>query len=133
MEKYRKLLGSKIHNATVTHADLHYEGSITLPRDILAAAQLLPYEAVQIWNVTSGARLETYIIEGAIGSADICINGAAAHLVKPGDLIIVAQFVYVAEPDCKDFRPRIIFLDQANRIESMRNEIAGPALSPQAV
>ena len=127
MEGYRKILGSKIHRATVTHADLDYEGSISIPADILKAAQILPYEAVQVWDITSGARLETYAIEGPSGSRDISMNGAAAHLIKRGDLIIVARFIYLTEEDCRNFKPTVVFLDEANRIKEIREEVPGPA------
>ena len=127
MDGYRKLLGSKIHRATVTHADLEYEGSITLAPELIAAANFMPYEAVQIWDITSGARLETYVIEGNAGSKDICINGAAAHLVKIGDIVIIARFVYIAEEDCRHFEPVVVFVDKSNRIVELRKEIPGPA------
>ena len=81
---------SKIHRATVTHADLAYEGSVTIDSDLLDAAGILPYEAVHIWNATQGTRLVTYALEGPRGSGAICVNGAAAHLNKPGDLVILA-------------------------------------------
>jgi aspartate 1-decarboxylase len=129
MEGYRKLLGSKIHRATITHADLNYEGSISIPHDILKAAKLLPYEAVQIWDITSGNRLETYVIEGQGGSQDISINGAAAHLIKRGNLVIIARFVYLKDEDCQNFKPIVVFLDESNRIKEIREEIAGPAVS----
>lgn len=127
MEGYRKILGSKIHRATITHADLHYEGSISIPSDILKAAQIMPYEAVQVWDITSGARLETYAIEGPSGSRDISMNGAAAHLIKKGDLVIVARFIYLTEEDCRKFKPTVVFLDEANRIKEIREEVPGPA------
>jgi len=129
MEGYRKLLGSKIHRATITHADLNYEGSISIPHDILKAAKLLPYEAVQIWDITSGNRLETYVIEGQGGSQDISINGAAAHLIKRGNLVIIARFVYLKDEDCQNFKTIVVFLDESNRIKEIREEIAGPAVS----
>ena len=129
MEGYRKLLGSKIHRATVTHADLNYEGSISIPRDILKAAKMLPYEAVQVWDISSGNRLETYVIEGPAGSQDISINGAAAHMIKRGDLVIIARFVYLKEEECQDFKPTVVFLDESNRIREIREEVAGPAVS----
>lgn len=125
---FRKFLRSKIHRATVTQADLHYEGSLTLPPDLLIAAGIAPFEAVQVWNVTRGTRLETYAILGAIGTNDVCINGAAAHLVRPGDIIIVATFGFIQEtnlelqvPD-----PRVVFVDANNRISFTGKEIPGP-------
>ena len=87
----RKLLKSKIHGATVTHADLKYEGSITIAPELLKASDIAPYEAVQIWNVTNGNRFETYAIIGDSGSKDISVNGAAARLVQPGDKVIIAR------------------------------------------
>src|SRR5215813_13559789 len=83
---------SKIHRATVTHADLEYEGSVTIDSDLLEAAQILPYECVHVWNVTRGTRLVTYALEGPRGSGAVCVNGAAAHLNRPGDLVILATF-----------------------------------------
>jgi aspartate 1-decarboxylase len=136
LDGYRKLLGSKIHRATVTHADLEYEGSITVPPDLLKAANILPYEAVQIWNVTSGTRLETYAVEGTSDSRDICINGAAAHLIKPKEVVIIARFVYLSEADCKNHEPIVVLVDKDNRIKEIRKEIPGPrqsfATSPKA-
>src|SRR5947209_15119169 len=89
----RFMLKSKIHRATVTHADVDYEGSVTLDPRLLEAADILPYEKVHVWNVTRGTRLETYAIPGEAGSGVVCINGAAAHLARPGDLVIIATFV----------------------------------------
>lgn len=131
MDNYRKLLASKIHRAIVTHADVDYEGSITLPPELIKAANLIPYEAVRIWDVTSAARLETYVIEGMPGSRDISINGAAAHLIKRGNIVIIARFIYVAENDCHNFKPTVVFVDQNNRITAIRSEIAGPLSSPE--
>jgi aspartate 1-decarboxylase len=128
MNGYRKLLGSKIHRATVTDADLDYEGSISIPLHLLKAADIMPYEAVQIWDVTSGNRLETYAIEGENNSRNISINGAAAHLIKRGDVIIIARFIYCLESDCLGYKPKVIFLDEFNRIKEVREEIPGPAL-----
>jgi aspartate 1-decarboxylase len=120
MEFMRKLLASKIHRATVTQSNVDYEGSIAMPLELIEAAGLMPYEAVQIWNVTSGTRFETYTINAGIGT-DICINGAAAHLAKPGDLIIVARFIWLDESECKDFKPTIVFVDSQNKIKSIKS------------
>lgn len=130
---YRKMLGSKIHRARVTQADLHYEGSVTIPPELLHAANLLPYEAVNIWNVTSGTRLETYAIAGKPGSTDICINGAAAHLMSPGDIVIIARFVQVEEADVASFKPTVVFVDESNRLKQIREEIPGPMLFDPAI
>ncbi len=112
----RTMLKSKIHRATVTEANIEYEGSISIDRDLLDAADLLPYERVEIWDCTNGARLSTYVIEGERGSGEVCINGAAAHLVKPHDVVIIASFVAVDEAETRDWKARRVFVDQFNRI-----------------
>ncbi len=124
----RKFLRSKIHRATVTQADLHYEGSLTLPPDLLLAAGISPFESVHVWNVTRGTRLETYAILGEQGSSDVCINGAAAHLVRPGDIVIVATFGFIQEtgPDIRVPEPKVVFVDETNKITYTGREIAGP-------
>ena len=118
------MLKSKIHRARITHADLQYEGSITLPPVLLEAADMLPNEAVQIWNITAGTRFETYTIEGRPESSAVCVNGAAARLVAPGDLIIIASFIQLAEEACRGFNPRVVFVDENNQIREMRPEVA---------
>jgi len=120
---YRRMLKSKIHRACVTHADLSYEGSITISPQLLNAADILPYEAVHIWNVTAGTRFETYAIEGAPNSSDICVNGAAAHLVTPGDIIIIASFIQLSDELCPTFMPTAVFVDSNNRIKEIRPEV----------
>lgn len=120
---YRRMLKSKIHRACITHADLDYEGSITISPELLEASNILPYEAVSIWNVTSGTRFETYAIEGASNSSEICVNGAAAHLVTPGDIIIIATFIQLAEEHCRSFIPTVVFVDEHNRIKELRPEM----------
>jgi aspartate 1-decarboxylase len=122
---YRKMLKSKIHRACVTHADLDYEGSITLSPELLKASNILPYEAVNVWNITAGTRFETYAISGDPGSTEICVNGAAAHLVTPGDLIIIASFTQVLEEDCARLVPTVVFVDQFNRLKEIRPEVVG--------
>jgi aspartate 1-decarboxylase len=122
---YRKMLKSKIHRACVTQADLEYEGSITISPELLKAANILPYEAVNVWNVTAGTRFETYAITGDKGSTDICVNGAAAHLVTPGDLVIIASFSQVLEEDCATLVPTVVFVDQFNRLKEIRPERVG--------
>ncbi len=117
----RKVLAAKIHRATVTQSNLDYEGSIALSPKLIEAAGLTQYEAVQIWNVTSGTRFETYTISAKEDTKDICINGAAAHLVKPGNLIIIARFIWLEEAACKDFQPKIIFVDSDNQIKDIAN------------
>jgi aspartate 1-decarboxylase len=124
----RRLFKSKIHRATVTHADVEYEGSVTIDADLLAAADILPYEEVHIWNVTRGSRLSTYALEGERGSGVVCINGAAAHLNQPGDLVIIATFAQVAERSARQHRPTVVLVDEHNRIKQPKLvEIPGPA------
>jgi aspartate 1-decarboxylase len=123
---YRRMLKSKIHRACVTHADLDYEGSITISPELLLAANILPYEAVNIWNVTAGTRFETYAIEGEPGSKAVCVNGAAAHLVTPGDIIIIATFFQLPEESCRHYQPTVVFVDNQNQYKDTRLEI--PAL-----
>jgi aspartate 1-decarboxylase len=124
----RKMLFSKIHRATVTHADVNYEGSITLPPHLLDAAGLVPYQAVGVWNVTNGNRFETYAIRGRPGG-DIAINGAAAHLAGPGDVIIISAFSYLPEEQVRKHQPRLVFVDARNQITDIRPEVPGPSWS----
>ncbi|MFY7698378.1 MAG: aspartate 1-decarboxylase [Legionella sp.] len=119
---YRRMLKSKIHRARVTQADLTYEGSITISPELLKLANILPFEAVHIWNVTRGTRFETYTIEGISGSEDICVNGAAAHLVNPGDIIIIASFVQLSDELCQSYKPIAVFVDDHNRMKEIRPE-----------
>lgn len=112
----RSMLKSKLHRLTVTQADLDYEGSITLDPALLAAADILPFEAVQVWNITQGTRFHTYAIKGEPESGVVCINGAAARLTKPGDLIIVATFIDVDDAEARHCRPKIVLVDERNRI-----------------
>src|ERR671910_3181121 len=106
----RTMMKSKIHRATVTQADLHYVGSVTIDEDLLEAADLLPGEQVAIVDVTNGARLETYVIPGERGSGVVGINGAAAHLVHPGDLVILISYAQMENAEAAAFRPRVIFV-----------------------
>lgn len=126
LPRYRKLLAAKIHRATVTAADVNYEGSLTVPPELLAAAGIVAYEALHVWNVTRGSRLETYAIEGLPGSHDICANGAAAHLIRPGDHVILAAFTLVPENETKSHQPRLIFVNERNEISHTGPEIPGP-------
>jgi len=112
----RTMLKSKIHRATVTQADLHYVGSVTVDEDLMEAADLLPGEQVAIVDVTNGARLETYVITGPRGSGVIGINGAAARLVHPGDLVIFIAYAQLTDAEARDYRPRVVFVDADNRI-----------------
>jgi aspartate 1-decarboxylase len=121
------MLKSKIHRATITGADLEYEGSITIDRDLMDAADILSYEKVAIWDVTNGSRLETYAIEGERGSGVICLNGAAARLVAPKDLIIIASFVNMDNAAAVKHEPKLVFVDEKNRMLPTRKEEAGQA------
>ena len=121
---------SKIHRATVTHADLEYEGSVTVDSDLLDAAQILPYEAVHIWNVTRGSRLMTYALPGPRGSGCICVNGAAAHLNKPGDMVILATFADMTREEARRYKPVVVRVDAQNRqTDDVSEELPGPVLN----
>jgi aspartate 1-decarboxylase len=123
----RTIFKSKIHRATVTHADLDYEGSVTIDADLMRAADILPYEQVAIWNVTRGSRLETYALEGPAGSGVVCVNGAAAHHNRPGDLVIIATFAEMDEAEARAHQPTVVLVDEQNRIKDAgAAEIAGP-------
>ncbi len=110
---------SKIHRASITEADLHYKGSLTLDVDLMEAAGMLAYEQVQVLNITTGARFTTYIIEGERGSGVVCLNGAAARLGEPGDLIIALTFVQMDAEEARSFKPTVVHVDEKNRITSV--------------
>ncbi len=124
----RTLLKSKLHRATVTEANLDYEGSITIDADLLAEADIRPYEQVSIYDVTSGARLTTYAIEGEPGSGEFCVNGAAAHLVHPGDKIIVCSYAQFDEAEVRRHRPRVLLLGEDNRVVEKSDSIRAGAV-----
>lgn len=124
------MLKSKIHRAKITQADVNYEGSLTLDLDLLHAADIVPYEEVHVWNVTRGTRFRTYAMLGEQGSGVVCANGAAALLVEPGDLVIIASFTMIEADEVQAYHPRIVFVDERNRINSVRSEeTPGPAES----
>ncbi len=123
----RTMLRGKIHRATVTGADLHYEGSVTIDAELLERADILPYEKVEVWNVTNGERFSTYAIAGQRGSGVVCINGAAARKVSKGDLVIIAAFAEVAEELARQWQPRCVFVDERNRPVEERAEHGGQA------
>lgn len=114
----RYMLKSKLHRATVTDANLHYEGSITIDRKLMDAADLIPYERVDIYNVNNGERFTTYVIEGEENSGTMCINGAAARLAARGDIIIVASYTELDEEEARIFHPRCVLVDEKNAIRS---------------
>jgi aspartate 1-decarboxylase len=123
----RSFFKSKIHRATVTHADLDYEGSVSIDEDLMEAANVWEYEAVHVWNITRGTRLQTYAIKGQRGSGVICINGAAAHLNKPGDLVIIATFAELEESEARTHEPKVVLVDRSNKIVAKDAiEVAGP-------
>jgi len=119
----RRMLKSKIHRCYCTEANVDYEGSITIDPILLEAADILEYEHVDVLDITNGSRLQTYVIEGERGSGEICINGAAAHLVKPHDLIIICSYADVEDEECRDWEGIRVFVDQGNRPK----EICGPS------
>jgi aspartate 1-decarboxylase len=110
------MLKSKIHRAHVTAADLHYEGSITLDPILMEAADILPFELVHVLDITNGARLETYAIEGGRGKGEVVINGAAAHLVHKGDMVIVLGYGSFTEEEARRWLPKLVYVDEKNRI-----------------
>ena len=112
----REMMKSKIHRATVTDAHLDYVGSLTVDADLMRAADLVVDEKVHVVNVNTGARFETYAIEGEAGSGTICANGAAARLVQPGDLVIVISYGHFDEEEVRRHKPRVVFVDSRNRI-----------------
>lgn len=120
----RTMMKSKIHRATVTQADLHYVGSVTVDEDLLEAANLLPGELVHIVDIDNGARLETYTIAGERGSGVIGINGAAAHLVHPGDLVILIAYAQLTDAEARTFQPSVVFVDAQNRVMSLGSDPA---------
>ena len=111
-------LQSKIHRATVTDANLHYVGSITIDEDLLEAAGMLEYQQVHVVDINNGARFETYTIRAPRGSGTICLNGAAARLVQPGDLVIIFAYCLLTQEELKNHAPKIVLVDEKNRIQS---------------
>jgi aspartate 1-decarboxylase len=122
----RIMMKSKIHRATVTQADLHYVGSVTLDAALMEAADLLEGEQVAIVDITNGARIETYVIPGPRGSGVIGINGAAAHLVHPGDLIIIMSYAVVTDAEARVMKPHVVHVDDKNRVVKIGNDPAEP-------
>ena len=121
------LFKSKIHRARVTHADLDYEGSITISGELMVAADILPHEQVHVWNVTRGTRLVTYALRGDDDSGIICLNGAAAPLAGPEDIVIISTFAEVDAADAADWKPTVVLVDEDNRmVDPDLAEIAGP-------
>ncbi|MEN8614358.1 aspartate 1-decarboxylase [Dehalogenimonas sp. THU2] len=119
----RTMLHSKIHRARVTRCDLDYEGSITIDRDLLQAADILPFEQVQVLNLNNGARFATYVIEGEAGSGEIGLNGAAARCACKGDIVIILTYDQVAEADLAGHMPKLVYVNEQNRITSVKQAI----------
>lgn len=120
----RILLKSKIHRATVTDADLDYEGSVSIDPLLAEAADLVPFERVEIYNVTNGERLATYYIEGEPGTGEVTINGAAAHKASRGDIVILCSYAEYREEEARAHRPRLIYVDERNRILDRKSAVA---------
>lgn len=118
----RVLLKSKIHRATVVEANVNYEGSITIDKELMDAADLISYEQVHLFNVINGQRFFTYVIEGKPGSGIICTNGAAAHLAREGDTVIIASFASYDENECKRHEPKLVYVNEKNRIKKIKPE-----------
>ena len=112
----RFMLQSKIHRATVTQADLHYVGSLTIDRDLMDAADLWPNQQVDVVDVDNGHRLTTYAIEGERGSGILCVNGAAARLISPGDTVIIIAYAAMDDAEARTFEPKVVFVDRSNRL-----------------
>jgi aspartate 1-decarboxylase len=115
----REMLKSKIHRATVTQAELYYEGSITVDKNLLEAADILPYEKVQVLNFNNGSRLDTYAIEGTPGSGIICLNGPAARFSSVGDEVIIVSYFHLADEDAKKYKPKVVLVDKKNKISKI--------------
>lgn len=121
---HRTLLKSKIHRATVTDANVDYEGSISIDRDLMDLADLQEYEQVHIYNISNGNRFSTYVIEGERKSGDVCINGAAAHLAKRGDLVIIANYASYSENDASLHKPKLVYVNKDNSVKNISDHIA---------
>lgn len=118
----RIMFKGKIHRVTITQADLHYEGSLTVDADLLRAADILPYEKVAVVNITNGERLETYVIPGEPGSGVICLNGAAARKGCPGDLAIIISYAMVSDEEARNWKPSVVHVDKHNKIVEVKHE-----------
>jgi aspartate 1-decarboxylase len=119
----RIMLRSKIHRATVTDVNVAYEGSITIDKDLMEAADIIPYERVEVLNINNGARFSTYAIEGERGSGKICINGAAARLCAKQDIVIILSYHDVPEEEARNATPNLVYVDSSNKITSKKNKI----------
>jgi aspartate 1-decarboxylase len=119
----REMLRAKVHRATVTETNVNYEGSLTLDADLMKAAGMLPYERIDVYNADSGTRFSTYLITGTPGSGEVCVNGAAALLARPGDRIIIASYAALGPEEIPGHRPTVVLVDRSNRITEVRHDI----------
>jgi aspartate 1-decarboxylase len=117
------MLKCKLHRVRVTHSELHYEGSCAIDARLLEAAGLLPYEQIQVYNVSNGARFTTYVIEGERDSGVISVNGAAAHHASPGDVVIIAAYAQLSAAEAQAFKPRLVYVDEHNKVARLGNAI----------
>src|SRR5687767_707304 len=124
------MMKSKIHRATVTETNLDYEGSLTVDEDLLEASDILPHEQIHVWDVTNGARLVTYALAGARGSGTVCVNGAGAHLIKPGDVVIVATYTVMTGRKARKYEPTVVFVDAANKLRDADEADLATAVGP---
>ena len=125
----REVLRGKIHRARVTEANLDYEGSLTVDLELMEAAGLAPYEKIDVYNITNGNRFSTYLIQGPRHSGVICVNGAAAHLSRAGDKVIITGYGLATEEEVKHHRPRVVLVDESNRIKQILHESTGTRVS----
>ncbi|MCG8554280.1 MAG: aspartate 1-decarboxylase [Proteobacteria bacterium] len=126
----RRMFLGKIHRAVITHADLDYEGSLTVDADLMDAAGMLAHEEVHVWNITRGSRLATYLLPGPRQSGVVCVNGAAAHHNRPGDMVILAVFGELTEEEARRHQPRVVRVDRQNRPCGIEPEVPGPGRRP---
>lgn len=126
----REMLRAKVHRATVTETNVEYEGSLTLDAGLMQAAGMLPYERIDVYNVNSGERFSTYLIPGEAGSGVACVNGAAAHLARKGDRIIIASYAVLGDDEIPRHRPTVVLVDSQNKIKEIRHEIIPGTLVP---
>jgi aspartate 1-decarboxylase len=126
----REMLRAKVHRATVTETNVNYEGSLTLDAGLMEAAGMIPYERVDVYNADSGARFSTYLISGEAGSGEVCVNGAAALLARPGDRLIIASYAALSPEEIQGHRPTVVLVDSANRIREIRRDIVARTVIP---
>ena len=124
----REMLRAKVHRATVTETNVNYEGSLTLDASLMQAAGMVPYERVDVYNADSGARFSTYLITGRAGSGEVCVNGAAALLAKPGERVIIASYAALAPEEIAGHRPIVVLVDGTNKVKEVRHDIVAGTL-----